>query len=477
MSDDIATLWDAGLDPAARESLQQQLHGRVRAAILSGALPRGERVPASRALAGRLGVARITVTQAYDQLVAEGYLETRHGAGTFVAAETPDQLLATAPSNTAVPSHQETSKRPLYSGMPALDQFPTARWGRLAGRAARALDESLMHHSDVMGYAPLRSTLARHLQASRNLVCTPDQIMIVSGLQQGLFLVGSAALAPDGAIIMEDPGYSGMRAAAEATRRRLAFTGVDASGALPPECGKGLLVTSPSRHYPLGYTMPHARRLELLAWARETGSLIFEDDYDSEFRYAGRPLNSLQGIDGGEHVVYGGTFSKTLFPAIRLGYLVLPHGLIEAVRRFRAATDSFPSIVHQAALHLFIEEGDFARHIRRLRKVHAARHSAFMTAANAYLTPYFDIEPSDAGLSILAWPRACLSALDLSDDTLAARARAHGIGAVALSHAYRDATPKQGVIFGFANLEEDEIAANVRAFARSLARETGFSTG
>lgn len=478
MTDDIAALWSTELAEGTGQTLQRQLHGSVRRAILSSELMAGTRLPSSRDLAQRLGVARITVTQAYDQLVAEGYIETRHGAGTFVSAQVPDELIA-LPSDKAGPtsSRADTPEAPmLMSGMPALDQFPTGKWARAAGRTARSLNQSMMYHSDPMGYFPLRASIADYLRSSRKVICTPEQVMIVSGLQQGLFLLAEACLKQDATVIMEDPGYDGMLAAAHATGRKVSYTPVDKEGAVPPEAAHGLLVTSPSRQYPLGHTMPHRRRLELLSWAQKTGSLIFEDDYDSEFRYAGHPLNSLQGIDRGKRVIYGGTFSKSIFPALRLGYLVLPVHLIDKVRRRRLAIDSFPSAPSQQVLHSFMSDGEFARHVRRLRKIHAQRKSMFEQSAADHLQPWLAFQPSDAGLQLLALCKDQLLASDLKDRKLADLAQSCGIGAVPLSHCYQQEKAKQGLLMGFANLKEDEIGPAIQRFAAQLSQQTGFSS-
>ena len=469
MKDDFATVWGGGLDPAAGKTLQRQLHTKIRTSILDGKLAGGTRLPASRMLASRLGVARITVVQAYDQLVAEGYLETRTGAGTFVASGTPDQLTQTtsrSPANNDFIAVQ--AQHTLLSGMPALDQFPTAIWSRTTSRAMRKLNTDLMYHSNVMGYLPLRSNIASYLQASRSVVCDASQIMIVTGLQQGLFLLAKSVLQPKAPIILEDPGYDGMLASANASNHPVRYTSVDDHGALPPKEAQGLLVTSPSRQYPLGHTMPHSRRLELLAWARRTNSLIFEDDYDSEFRYAGHPLNSLQGIDGGERVIYGGTFSKSLFPALRLGYLVLPKHMIQQVTRFRSATDSFPSISGQIALNAFMEDGDFTRHIRRLRMIHAKRKNLFTNFADTHLKRFLDFQPSDAGLHLLAYSRDELLEFGLSDGKLASLAQNAGIGAVPVSNCYQFAPRRQGLLAGFANLPDETIETVVKKFARAI---------
>lgn len=474
-------LWNISLDPKSEMSLQRQLHKHIRDAVLSASLTAGSKLPASRKLAAELDVARVTVTETYDQLVAEGYLEAKQGAGTFVAAFMPDTLVAlSADSEIIQAPPTKPSKAPLHSGMPALDQFPADKWARVAGRTARRLDTKLMYHTDPMGYLPLRRAIVDYLARSRNVRCGPEQLMIVSGLQQGLYLVACSALGPEGAIIVEDPGYDGMLSSARASGRHVRFTGVDESGAIPPDktddVARGLLVTSPSRQYPLGLTMPYGRRLELLAWAEQSDSLILEDDYDSEFRYAGRPLNSLQGIDGGGRVIYGGTFSKSLFPALRLGYLVLPKRLIEPVCRLRVAIDSFPSIANQRMLHAFMEDGEFTRHLRRLRKIHAQRKAAFEVSAHRHLTHWLDFQASDAGLHLLAWCRTELLASNLKDEKLALVAQDCGIGAVPVSRCYQQIKPQQGLLMGFANLGETEIDSALHRLAQKIHRETGFSS-
>lgn len=458
-------------------SLQQQLHEHIRSLVLSGELKAGERLPSSRSLAKDLKVARITVTQVYDQLIAEGYVVSRIGAGSFVAGYIPDHLGAVqADQNEGVGQRSQEEKAPLMSGMPALDAFPKDKWARTAGRVSRRLNTPTMYHADPMGYAPLRMEIANHLRQARNVLCDPDQVMILSGLQQGLFVLANSILNSGQSIILEDPGYDGLLSAAKASGRSIDFTGVDDNGALPPSGKEGLLTVSPSRQYPLGLTMPHGRRLELLSWANSHDSYILEDDYDSEFRYAGRPLNSLQGIAGGERVIYGGTFSKSIFPALRLGYLILPKQLLKPSIRFREAIDSFPSITNQLLLHEFMASGEFNRHVRRLRKLHSERKYTFDESAETHLAKWFTMVPSDAGLHRTAWLTETALALNLKDHRLAKLAQSCGIGAVSVSRCYQKAPPRQGLLIGFANLQPAEIEPAIQRLAASIRKETGFSS-
>lgn len=461
----------------AGTSLQRQLHNHIRRLILSGELQANERLPSSRTLAKDLEIARITVTEVYDQLSAEGYIKTKTGAGTFVADFVPDHLGTMQTDDIEFDSPAERqSSAPISSGMPALEAFPKDKWARTAGRVARKLSTGEMVHADPRGYLPLRSEIAQHLRLARNVVCSPDQVMIISGLQQGLFVLANSILAANSTIILEDPGYDGLLAAARASNRSIGFTAVDEDGALPPAQDQGLLVVSPSRQYPLGLTMPHGRRMELLAWARTNNSFILEDDYDSEFRYLGRPLNSLQGIAGGERVIYGGTFSKSIFPALRLGYLVLPDSLVDQVVKFREAIDSYPSITNQLLLHDFMASGEFQRHIRRLRKIHTERKELFDQGAHKHLAEWLSFLPSDAGLHCTAWLNETALALNLKDNEMAEYAQACGIGAVSVSRCYQHAPARQGLLIGFANLQPAEIEPAIQQLAARIRQETGFSS-
>jgi GntR family transcriptional regulator/MocR family aminotransferase len=469
------TLFAPGLDAAAGAPLNEQLQAMLRAAILDGRLPSGRRLPATRALAERLEVSRNTVLAAYDHLIAEGYLETRQGAGTYVSADLPDTSLQvqTVGQTPVAGLHARSLRRPL-AGMPALDQFPVDIWARLAGSVWRSATESQLLYNDPAGYLPLRQAIATYLAAARGVVANADQVIITSGIQQGFHLLAGGVIAPTRAIVLEDPGYPGMAGAAATLPNPLYFTPIDRDGACTPTCDGpvGIFVTCPSRQYPLGHTMPLRRRLELLEWARANDSFVLEDDYDSEFRYAGRPINSLQGIDGGKRVIYSGSFSKTLFLALRLGYLVVPRDMVPDVLRQRMATDSFPSISNQMLLARFIEEGHFARHIRRLRAVHKSRLKAFMEAAEKYLSPWFEVPASDTGLHVVGF---CREDTGLPDDKrLAIIVGRAGIGASPLSATYHNFTPRQGLLFGFANIPEREIDNHAKELAAILSQQTGF---
>ncbi len=471
----VETLLTPGLNPESDKPLNEQLMLLLQDAILRGFLHAGDRLPASRAMASRLALSRNTVLAAYDQLTAEGYLESRVGAGTYVSSDLPDHYLSVGDgSSTAQAAPEERPTRPL-SGMPALDQFPFALWGRLAGRVWRHAGERELQHNDPAGYRPLRQAIADYLQAARGVVADADQIMITSGLQQGLKFVAESIVPHDRALILEDPGYPGILRTAEYLPHPIAFTGVDDSGAMVPvESGgaPGMLLVTPSRHYPLGSTMPVSRRLELLEWARETGAYIVEDDYDSEFRYGGRPVQSLQGLDGGHRVIYGGSFSKSLFLSLRIGYLILPRDIAPTVIRHREKTESFPPLSDQMILERFIADGHFARHLRRLRGIHKARLQCFFESARQALGGYFDLVPTDAGLHVVGLSGPALQHID--DREAAKAAHRSGLGAVPLSGTYNIARAQKGLLFGFANIPEADMPGRLGQFVRELDEITGF---
>ena len=501
--------------------LHRQLYGRVRELVLSGRLAPGARLPSSRGLARDLGCARNTVVAAYDQLLSEGYLEGRHGSGTYVSRVLPEERLAAprparptraspgvspgafgdlgrlsargrvlAALRPAVPS-RDRAPRAFTPGIPDLGAFPFEVWGRLLGRAWRRPPESLALHGDAAGFRPLREAIAGYLCGIRAVRCDWTQVIVTSGAQQGLDLAARLLLEPGAAAWIEEPGYLGLRGPLLAAQAKLVPLPVEADGISVAEGRRRaptarLAVVTPSHQYPLGVTMSLARRLELLDWEREADAWIIEDDYDSEFRYAGRPLAALQGLDAdragdgasrardaGGRVIYLGTFSKILFPSLRLGYLVVPAALAEPLARARAALDDHPSAVAQPALAAFFEDGHFAAHVRRMRLLYGARRDCLLAAAARHLDGLLELAPDAAGLHLVARLAPELKAR-MDDRAAAARAAAAGLATPPLSSYYLNpdpgaaAPPEQGLLLGYAAVSEPEIEAGIEALARAL---------
>jgi len=403
--------------------LYRQIYEAVRRAILGGELIRGAKVPGSRLLAKELGVSRMTVVNAYDQLFAEGYLEGKTGAGTYVASTLPEAMLRvdelSSPQRKAVanPGDHTLSRRGKWfastsitklrvqpdgnnyafqNGVPALDEFPFKVWSQLASRRWRNPPRELLGYGDPAGYGPLREIIAAHLRSTRAVQCDADQVIIVAGSQQAVDLTARILLDPDDVVWVEDPCYPGAHNALLSAGAKVVSIPVDEEGfdlaAALQRSGKARLVyVTPSHQFPLGITMSLSRRLMLLEWARRSGALIIEDDYNSEFRYAGRPLASLQGLDEDGRVIYVGTFSKTIFPSMRLGCIVVPKGLSEAFIAARALVDRHSPSLDQAILADFISEGHFTRHIRKMRSLYAERQQVLVETAQRYLQGYWKL--------------------------------------------------------------------------------------
>ena len=410
------------LERSGETPLFRQLYARLRDAILQGALAPGTRLPATRTLCVALGVSRQTVLAAYDQLTAEGYLRGGVGQGTFVDEALPlarrpprtDGLLRALPAR-GVAMATAMGRAPLRDGpprafrpsMPGLDLFPFDLWRKLEARQLRRAHRSgpYLGYGAANGYAPLRELLCAYLRASRGVVCEPAQIVITSGSQQALYLLSQLLLAPGDGVWLESPGYQGASAPMQVAGARLCTVpvtdeGMDvAYGALHYPDARMVFAT-PSHQLPLGVTMSLARRLELLRWATANRAWVIEDDYDSEYRYTGPPLASLQSLDRAGCVIYVGTFSKVLFPALRLGYVVAPPALAEPLARAKALIDRQGAILPQAVLADFIGEGHFMRHIRRTRDAYAERRAALMAALSDCLGERLRCGPADAGLDL-----------------------------------------------------------------------------
>lgn len=394
------------LDPAAESPLFRQLYVALRQSILAGVLTPGLQLPASRSLAEELGVSRNTVLNAYQQLLAEGYLEGKMGSGTYVPRTLPEEMMqvrhAAGRPRSAPPKRSGLSRRgellaktastiarssgiprPFRPGIPALDAFPFAIWMRLMTRHYRRPPRAALSYDSAAGHVPLREAVAAHLGPARAVRCDPKQVHITTGSQQALDLIARLLLDPGNAAWIEEPGYPGARAALEGQGIRLTPIPVDQDGldvaAGIARCPQARLVyVSPSHQYPLGVTLSLPRRFALLDWARRAGAWIVEDDYDSEFRYSGRPLAALQGLDCDDRVLYVGTFGKTLFPSLRLGYLVVPSHLTDVFAAARGAIDRQTATLPQAVVADFINEGHFTRHIRRMRTLYRERQETLL---------------------------------------------------------------------------------------------------
>ena len=483
----VAGLAATRLDPESGVPLYRQIYDALRHDILTGDLPAGQRLAATRVLSEELGVSRNTVLEAVEQLTAEGYLVARVGAGTFVAEDLPGEFLRSGvPEREAeegeVPRISERGQGyrrwgaagrmdrslPFQLGRPAVDRFPWTTWSRLLGRRARDLEPDWLDYSGSDGYLPLRRALARYLHTSRGLTCEPEQILIVRGSQQGLDLAARVLLDPGDEVWMEDPGYTAARIAFEAGGATEVPVPVDEDGLLV-EVGverapkARLVYVTPSHQYPLGVTLSLQRRLELLRWARKADAWIVEDDYDSEYRYAGRPLASLAGLDGCRHVIYLGTLSKVLFPALRLGYLVVPKEHVDAFVGARYASDRHTGVLEQAVVADFFEEGHFARHIRRMRTLYAERQRFLTEALAEHLGDTLELRPSRTGLHDVGWLRR-----HTDDAEVAARAVEAGVFVKALSSYGREASLPPALLFGYAGFPNDELLAAVHRLAAVL---------
>jgi GntR family transcriptional regulator/MocR family aminotransferase len=476
------------LDAAATAPLHRQLYFGLREAILESRLPPGARLPSTRSLAGDLGVSRNTVLAAFEQLLAEGYIQGRVGAGSFVSRQLPEEALqartverrpdadchgvssppgasARGRALTALPQ-RESRPTAFAPGLPELARFPFEDWARRLAKTWRNPPKRLLIGSEPAGFGPLREALAAYLGAARAVRCKPEQIFVVSGAQQALDLVARVLLDPGDAVWVEEPGYPGLIGALLASGAALVPVPVDDAGIMV-EAGRGIApaarmaCVSPSHQFPLGVTMSLARRLALIEWAREAGAFILEDDYDSEYRYAGRPLAALQGLDADGRVIYVGTMSKVMFPALRLGYMVVPEHLVPAFAAIRRLTDNHPSTLVQPALAEFIEDGSLTAHIRRMRALYAERQALLLEAAARHLGDRLMLKPAEAGMHLVGYLPP-----GTDDRAIAARAGERGVEVTPLAALYQGEADRSGLLLGYAGLTSSEIENGMRALAR-----------
>jgi GntR family transcriptional regulator/MocR family aminotransferase len=464
------------------------LAGALREEILGGRLQPGARLPATRDLASQHGLARGTIVAAFEQLRGEGYLVGAVGSGTYVNRILPDQLLevsrrpAPPPTRPAVRRHLSAYGRRvrLFAGLevrptrafrtnqPALDQFPTTLWAQIAARRWRRATTQQLVGCGPLGLPALRQAVADYLTTSRGVACTVDRVVIVSGVQEAIDLVARLTVGPGDRVCLENPGYPGAARVFEALGARIVAIAVDGEGLRvpgPSASGARLGYLTPAHQFPIGIEMSLPRRLAILAWARRTGALIFEDDYDSEYRYAGRPIPALQGLDRHGVVVFAGTFSKVLFPSLRLGYLVVPPDLVDRIAAAKSVTSRHPPLLDQAILTDFIVDGHFGRHIRRMRQLYAERREVLLHCARERLAGLVDIVGVEAGLQTAGW---LAPGIDAEAATRAAATL--DVEVTPLTPYYRGRPSRQGLQLGFAAVDPPEIRRGVNDLATALER-------
>jgi GntR family transcriptional regulator / MocR family aminotransferase len=464
------------LDRSAPAPLFRQLYLQVKQAILHGTLGPGMQLPPTRELCRLLGVSRQTVLNAYDQLMAEGYLSGTVGKGTFIGSHLPIDVRESAPRGLMRPlsergagyakamervRHHDGKLRAFRVSMPDLDLFPFDVWSRLEARRWRHPDHH-MGYGDPAGFAPLRELLSVYLRASRGVNCTPDQIVITSGSQQGLFLLAHLLLAPGDKVWVESPGYQGASAPFAAAGAQVCAVPVDAQG-MDVAYGAErypdarMVFSTPSHQLPLGVTMTLQRRLELLRWAGANKAWIIEDDYDSEYRYTGPPLASLQGLDRADCTLYVGTMSKVLFPGLRLGYVVVPPAMVEPMVRVKAVLDRHNAIVPQMVLADFMAAGHFGRHIKRTREAYAERRRTLLAGIEARLAGDLVCGPSDSGLDLCVHFRRPYDELAVAQAALARGLEVRPLSYYTSQVATPECAVGPGLVLGFAAITPARI--------------------
>jgi GntR family transcriptional regulator / MocR family aminotransferase len=471
--------------------LGQQLYGELRRLILSRKLKPGKRLPPSRALADMLKISRSTVTETYEQLLTEGYLESRGRNGTFVSPDIPKTQSPVRTTKSASPAGKTIARAKLttyaqyvssssvfdrdstdfasafFPWRPAFDEFPQEEWARTVGRYARKYELPLLDYPvDPLGSLVLREAITAYLERSRHIRCQPDQIIIVDGFQQALDLVFRVHVRPGDQLIVENPGYAWIRYAAEAHQAKIVPVSVDDQGletarlAQLAESSIKLACVSPSHQYPTGALLPLPRRLELLEWARQNGTIIVEDEHDSEFRYDGHTIPALKSLDDHDNVIHIGTFARVLFPGLSAGYMIVSEHTAPLFARIkRLSSEQLPSFV-QCALADFIEQGSLERHIWRMQEVYAARREALLRALKRFFGKRATVYGEEAGLHVMVRFETRLSSKEILE-----RANKQGIGLIATEDCYLVKPQKAEFILGYGGLKDSEIREGIRRLA------------
>ena len=478
------------LDRASSVPLYQQLVEELRRAVLQGRLQPAQKLPPSRVLAKTLEISRATVTQSYEQLLNEGYFEARCGSGTFVCSQLPDDHLQ---PESIDKSSSEVSDLSLLSrfgtdllgvdrldvpdpqdeisfgfGSPAADQFPSKLWRQLLTRHCNNAISVLNYLPDAAGYFPLRSAISDYLGRARGVQCNAEQVIIVNGSQQALDLIARLTIDREDWVALEDPGYLGARHCFRGQGANLQSIPLDSEGLDVEALSKHhksfkLLYVTPSHQFPTGVTLSLSRRLALLQWGEQTGTLILEDDYDSEYRYGDRPIPALQGLDRNNKVIYVGTFSKNLFPSLRIGYLVVPTAWIALVSRAKWLCDRQSPLLEQYALTDCIVEGHFERHIRRMRHLYNQRRQVLVDTLKDCFGSKVTILGENAGIHLMAKIET-----DLSDDIVIQAAKHLSVGLISARDCYLTAPKSSEFIFGYAQLHETQIVKGIQKLSQVL---------
>jgi GntR family transcriptional regulator / MocR family aminotransferase len=473
--------------PKQGTPLYRWLYEELRSAILTGQLRPGSRLPATRDVAAQYTISRPTVVIAFEQLQSEGYVEGKVGSGTFVSQTLPDEFLH-VPRSASQPAKRRRRLalsayahrlqplrradfpriRAFRGNLPALHEFPTELWAQIASRRLRRVPARLLAGGEALGYRPLREAVAEYLNTSRGVNCSADQVLIISGVQEALNRAAHLLLDPGEPVWMEEPGYPGATLAFHSVGARVCSVPVDSEG-LNLEAGMGrwppprMIYLTPGHQFPLGVTMSLSRRLSLLEWARRSRAIIFEDDYDSEYRYSGRPIPALQGLDKSRVVIFAGSFSLVMFPSLRLGYVVVPQDMVDIFAAAASVSTHHPPLLDQAILCDFIREGHFARHVRRMRQLYAERLAVLMEAARDRLGDSLEIGDVEAGLRTVGWLRRGISA-----DRVAQAAAKRDVEVVPLSRYGSGRSPKNGLVLGFAAVDARELRRGVAELARAI---------
>lgn len=459
-----------------RKDLTGEIYRQLRRAILDGRLPPGSRLPATRELAVQLSVSRTTVVVAYDRLIGEGFIGARVGAGTFVSDGLPGAGQRTgALGRTLRPRPIFDDLAPLVfehgaefdfrPGIPDAGLFPYQSWRRLLAREFTATAVGPGHYGDPAGHAGLREAIAGHIGVSRGVQATADDVVVTNGTQQAVDLIGRVLLAPGDRVAVEDPCYRPPWRLLQTLGAEVTGVPVDDQGlvvdAIPS--GTRLVYVTPSHQFPLGMSMSLRRRLALLAWAERHQAAILEDDYDSEFRFGGRPIEPLQTLDRAGRVVYVGSFSKTLLATLRLGFVVVPASLRPAVRAAKLLTDWHTPMPLQGALARFIQQGLFARHLRKMRGVYLARHEQVMDSLTQQFAAHLKVIPSAVGLHLAATAPGASSE---ESDKLLGQASAAGVELLPLSLYAVDTPPQPGIVFAYGAIPTARIGEGLARLRR-----------